>query len=146
MRNLKVILLLLSAIISSNAIAAMSEKDFINGLTEANNQGVSLADFTLAQFNATPEDAADILVLAIQASDGNEEMLKQILASAAKSGMNLDDIVAIAIANGVDPSIVSQAVEETQTTSGGAFGSAPAPGGIGFGGGSGGGVGTISTN
>ncbi|WP_153914813.1 hypothetical protein [Shewanella sp. TC10] len=146
MRNIKVSFLLLSAMVSSNGIAAMSETDFIDGLTQANNQGISLADFALNQFNASPEDAADILALAIQATDGNEEMQIQVLAAAAASGMDADEILAIALANGVDPSIVAQAVEETQTAGGGAFGSAPAPGGIGFGGGSGGGDGTISGN
>ncbi|MCC4833080.1 hypothetical protein Q4601_17015 [Shewanella sp. 1_MG-2023] len=146
MRNLKLSLLLLSAMVSSNGIAAVTETEFVAGVTQANEQGVSLAEYALAQFNATPEDAGEILALAIQATDGNEEMIIQVLASAAASGMDPDEILAIALANGVDPSIVAKAVEETLTAGGGSFGSAPAPGAIGSGGGSGGGAETVSTN
>ncbi len=45
--------------------------------------------------------------------------------------MASDDILAVALANGITPSIVAEVVEETQTSGGGGgrFAAAPVPGG-----------------
>ncbi|WP_351016568.1 hypothetical protein [Shewanella sp. AC91-MNA-CIBAN-0169] len=51
--------------------------------------------------------------------------------AAAVAGMASDDILAVALANGITPSIVAEVVEETQTSGGGGgrFAAAPVPGG-----------------
>ncbi|MCL1143259.1 hypothetical protein [Shewanella gaetbuli] len=146
MRKLTAVALAITALTSSAVFAEISQDDFNNGLVTASANGSSVADFMLAQMTANPADSADILGFALLAANQDEAVITQVLQSAASSGMDPDDILAIAIANGVDPATVTSVLAETQTAAGGTFGAAPTPGGAGFGGGSGGGGGTISGN
>jgi hypothetical protein len=101
---------------------------------------------TASTQNAPVSEVAAQLANALVAAKGDEALIIEALQAAVAAGMSTDEILAIAIANGVDPAIVAVILEDTQTAGGGTFGSAPAPGGPGFGGGSGGGAGTISSN
>ncbi|MFT6976687.1 MAG: ABC-type Fe3+-hydroxamate transport system substrate-binding protein [Shewanella psychromarinicola] len=120
----------------------------VSALLTAGMSASAMAEETLtaSNQNAPISMQAQQLATAIQAANGDVELIKQALKAAVAAGMNPDEILAIALANGVDPAIVSEAVEDTQTAGGGGFGAAPAPAGPGFGGGSGGGAGTISSN
>jgi hypothetical protein len=131
MHKNKLTMLLVSALLTAGMSASAIAED---SLTASNqNEPISMQTQQLAT--------------AIQAANGDVALIKQALKAAVAAGMNPDQILAIALANGVDPAIVSEAVEETQTAGGGGgFGARPAPGGPGFGGGSGGGAGTISSN
>ncbi|MEZ9538523.1 hypothetical protein AB4160_10005 [Shewanella sp. 10N.286.51.B8] len=142
--------LILIAAISSTAWSAgayaVSQTDFTNGVQTAANSGTSLADYTLTQMKSSPSEQTNILAFALQATFGKTATILEVLSAAQTAGMNADDALAIAIANGIDPSIVAEVFEETLTASGGTFGAAPAPGAQGFGGGSGGGGVTASSN
>ncbi|WP_351000156.1 hypothetical protein [Shewanella sp. TB7-MNA-CIBAN-0143] len=130
MRKNKLTLLFVSALFTTSMSASVIAEDTLTSSTQ----------------NAPISEQAQQLSIEIQAANGNEELIKQALKAAAVAGMPPDDILAVALANGIDPSIVAEVVEETQTSGGGGFGAAPAPGATGFGGGSGGGAGTISEN
>ncbi|WP_350431234.1 hypothetical protein ABIS04_12240 [Shewanella sp. H8] len=130
MRKNKLTLLLVSALFTAGMSAGVMAEDTLTASTQ----------------NAPISEQAQQLSIEIQAANGNTELIKQALKAAAVAGMAPDDILAVALANGIDPSIVAEVVEETQTSGGGGFGAAPAPGATGFGGGSGGGAGTISEN
>ncbi|QDE31764.1 hypothetical protein [Shewanella polaris] len=130
MRKNKLTLLLVSALFTAGMSAGVMAEDTLTASTQ----------------NAPISEQAQQLSIEIQAANGNTELIKQALKAAAVAGMAPDDILAVALANGIDPSIVAEVVEETQTSGGGGFGAAPAPGVTGFGGGSGGGAGTISEN
>jgi hypothetical protein len=120
----------------------------VSALLTAGMSTVAMAEDTLTATpqNASVSEAAIQLANALIAANGDEAAIIEALKAAVAAGMSFDDILAIAIANGVDPAIVAANLEDAQTAGGGAFGSAPAPGGPGFGGGSGGGAGTISSN
>ena len=130
MRKKKLTLLLVSALFTAGMSAGVMAEDTLTASTQ----------------NALISEQSQQLSIEIQAANGNTELIKQALMAAAVTGMAPDDILAIAIVNGIDPAIVEANLEELQTAAGGAFGAAPAPGGPGFGGGSGGGAGTISSN
>jgi hypothetical protein len=117
----------------------------ISSLLTAGIPVVAMAEDTLTATTQVSEAAAQ-LANALIAANNDEALIIVALKAAVAAGMSADDILAIAIANGVDPAIVAANIEDTQTAGGGAFGAAPAPGGPGFGGGSGGGAGTISSN
>jgi hypothetical protein len=109
--------------------------------------GVMAEETLTASTQTVPvSEAATQLANAFIAANGDEALIIEAIQAAMTAGMTPDDILAIAIANGIDPAIVAANLEELQTAAGGAFGAAPAPGGPGFGGGSGGGAGTISSN
>lgn len=146
MRKSTLAALVLAALSSPAVYAEISQDDFTNGLTTAAANGTSVADYALAQMTANPSDSADVLGFALLAANSDLAVIIEVLQAGVSSGMEPDEVLAIAIANGIDPAIVAQALEETQTAAGGTFGAAPAPGGPGFGGGSGGGGGTISSN
>jgi hypothetical protein len=101
---------------------------------------------TASTQNAPVSEAATLLANSLVAANGDEVLIIEALKAAVAAGLSSDDILAISIANGIDPAIVAANLEGAQTAGGGAFGAAPAPGGPGFGGGSGGGAGTISSN
>ena len=143
----KLLALAISSLCISGAYAEVSQEEFTSGLTTASASGSSTAQYALSQMLSNPSDSADILGFALIAADSDMATVKSVLVSALESGMDPDEILAIALANGIDPSIVSEVIEETQTAAGAfALGAAPAPGGPGFGGGSGGGGGTVSGN
>ncbi|WP_418358567.1 MULTISPECIES: hypothetical protein [Shewanella] len=117
-------------------------------MTAGMSAGVTAAEETLtASTQSVPvSEAATQLANAFVAANGDEALIIEAIQAAVAAGMTPDDILAVAVANGIDPAIVAANIEELQTAAGGAFGAAPAPGGPGFGGGSGGGAGTISSN
>lgn len=130
MRKNKLTLLLVSSLLTAGMSAGVMAEDTLTATTQ----------------NAPVSEAAAQLANALIAANGDEALIIVALKAAVAAGMSSDDILAIAIANGVDPAIVAANLEDAQTAGGGAFGAAPAPGGPGFGGGSGGGAGTISSN
>ena len=117
-------------------------------MTTGMSAGVIAAEDTLTAStqNAPVSDVSSQLANAFVAANGDEALIIEAIQAAYAAGLSPDEILAIAIANGIDPAIVAANLEELQTAAGGAFGAAPAPGGPGFGGGSGGGAGTISSN
>ncbi|MGI2170519.1 hypothetical protein ACROAE_10025 [Shewanella sp. MF05960] len=117
-------------------------------MTTGMSAGVIAAEETLTAStqNAPVSDVSAQLANAFIAANGDEALIIEAIQAASAGGLSPDEILAIAIANGIDPAIVAANLEELQTAAGGAFGAAPAPGGPGFGGGSGGGAGTISSN
>ncbi|AZG73854.1 hypothetical protein [Shewanella livingstonensis] len=117
-------------------------------MTAGMSAGVMAAEDTLTASTQTVpvSEAATQLANSLVAANGDEALIIEALKAAVAAGLSSDEILAIAIANGVDPAIVAANLEDAQTAGGGAFGAAPAPGGPGFGGGSGGGAGTISSN
>jgi hypothetical protein len=150
MNKNKLPILLMSALLTTGISAGAIAKDTLSASAIAEETlmaGEKAEDTLTASTQNAPISAqAQQLATAIQAANGDVALIKQALKAAATTGMNPDEILAIALANGVDPAIVSEAVEDTQTAGGGGFGAAPAPAGPGFGGGSGGGAGTISSN
>jgi methanogenic corrinoid protein MtbC1 len=116
-------------------------------MTAGMSAGAMAAETLTASTQTVPvSEAATQLANAFIAANGDEALIIEAIQAAMTAGMTPDDILAIAIANGIDPAIVAANLEDAQTAGGGAFGAAPAPGGPGFGGGSGGGAGTISSN
>jgi methanogenic corrinoid protein MtbC1 len=130
MRKNKLTLLLVSALLTTGMSAGAMAEETLTASTQ----------------NAPVSEAATQLANAFIAANGDEALIIEAIQAAVAAGMTPDDILAVAIANGIDPAIVAANLEELQTAAGGAFGAAPAPGGPGFGGGSGGGGGTISGN
>ncbi|WP_137226644.1 hypothetical protein [Shewanella sp. MEBiC00475] len=131
MRKNKLTLLLVSALMTAGmSTGAMAAEESLTASTQ----------------NVPVSEAATQLANAFIAANGDEALIIEAIQAAVTAGMTPDDILAIAIANGIDPAIVEANLEELQTAAGGAFGAAPSPGGPGFGGGSGGGAGTISSN
>jgi hypothetical protein len=130
MRKNKLTLLLVSALMTAGMSAGVMAEETLTASTQT----------------VPVSEAATQLANAFIAANGDEALIIEAIQAAMTAGMTPDDILAIAIANGIDPAIVAANLEELQTAAGGAFGAAPAPGGPGFGGGSGGGAGTISSN
>ncbi|MBB1440094.1 hypothetical protein H5202_15715 [Shewanella sp. SG41-4] len=129
MRKNKLTLLLVSVLLTAGMSAGAIAEETLTASTQ----------------NAPVSEAATQLANTFIAANGDEALIIEAIQAAVAAGMTPDDILAVAIANGIDPAIVAAHLEELQTAAGGAFGAAPAPGGPGFGGGSGGG-GTISGN
>lgn len=117
-------------------------------MTTGMSAGVIAAEETQLASNQTApvSEVSEQLAASLIAANGDEALIIEAIQTAYAAGMTPDDILAVALAVGVDPAIVTANLEELQTAAGGAFGAAPAPGGTGFGGGSGGGAGTISSN
>ncbi|MGI2110941.1 hypothetical protein ACRN9C_16340 [Shewanella frigidimarina] len=116
-------------------------------MTAGMSAGVMAAETLTASTQTVPvSEAATQLANSFIAANGDEALIIEAIQAAVAAGMTPDEILAVAVANGIDPAIVAANLEELQTAGGGAFGAAPAPGGPGFGGGSGGGAGTISSN
>ena len=114
MRKNKLTLLFGSALFTTSMSASVIAEDTLTSSTQ----------------NAPISEQAQQLSIEIQAANGNEELTKQALKAAAVAGMASDDILAVALANGIAPSIVAEVVEETQTSGGGGrFAAAPVPGG-----------------
>lgn len=138
--------LVLTALSSTAVYAEISQDDFTTGLTTASANGSTVADYALAQMTSNPADSADILGFALLSANSDLAVIISVLQAGAASGMEPDEVLAIALANGIDPAVVAQALLDTETAGGAGFGASAAPGGPGFGGGSGGGGGTISRN
>ncbi|WP_351011747.1 hypothetical protein [Shewanella sp. S1-58-MNA-CIBAN-0166] len=116
-------------------------------MTAGMSAGAMAAETLTASTQTVPvSEAATQLSNAFIAANGDEALIIEAIQAAVAAGMTSDEILAVAVANGIDPAIVAANLEDAQTAGGGAFGAAPAPGGPGFGGGSGGGAGTISSN
>jgi ABC-type Fe3+-hydroxamate transport system substrate-binding protein len=116
-------------------------------LTAGMSAGAIAAETLTASTQTVPvSEAATQLANAFITANGDEALIIEAIQAAVAAGMNPDEILALAVANGIDPAIVAANLEDAQTAGGGAFGAAPSPGGTGFGGGSGGGAGTISSN
>jgi D-aminopeptidase len=116
-------------------------------MTAGMSAGAMAAETLTASTQTVPvSEAATQLANAFIAANGDEALIIEAIQAAVAAGMTSDEILAVAVANGIDPAIVAANLEDAQTAGGGAFGAAPAPGGPGFGGGSGGGAGTISSN
>ncbi|MGI2178570.1 hypothetical protein [Shewanella frigidimarina] len=116
-------------------------------MTAGMSAGVMAAETLTASTQTVPvSEAATQLANSFIAANGDEALIIEAIQAAVAAGMTPDEILAVAVANGIDPAIVAPNLEDAQTAGGGAFGAAPAPGGPGFGGGSGGGAGTISSN
>ena len=130
MRKNKLTLLLVSALMTAGMSAGVMAEETLTASTQT----------------VPVSEAATQLANAFIAANGDEALIIEAIQAAVAAGMTPDEILAVAVANGIDPAIVAANLEELQTAAGGAFGAAPAPGGPGFGGGSGGGAGTISSN
>jgi D-aminopeptidase len=116
-------------------------------LTAGMSAGAIAAETLTASTQTVPvSEAATQLANAFIAANGDEALIIEAIQAAVAAAMTPDEILAVAVANGIDPAIVAANLEDAQTAGGGAFGAAPSPGGTGFGGGSGGGGGTISSN
>jgi hypothetical protein len=116
-------------------------------LTAGMSAGVMAVETLTASTQTVPvSETATQLANAFIAANGDEALIIEAIQAAFAAGMTPDEILALAVANGIDPAIVAANLEDAQTAGGSAFGAAPSPGGGGFGGGSGGGAGTISSN
>lgn len=134
--------------------AAIGVADIERAYAERADQSLSMAQY-IDQYVLNGElptdvnEAEDVIRYALEQAAGDEELILSILRKSAAAGVPADNLLAASLLAGVDPSLVTSALD-TATAAGplapAGAAAAPAPGTVGFGGGTGGGSGTISTN
>ena len=118
-------------------------------ITEFPSTAESLVAAAIAQVGADSPEVDDIIATAITSLGVDSPLIDNILILAAEAGVDVDNLIALAIANGVDPTLATEALA-LQTAAGSDIEDTTSGGGTtantGSGTGSGGGGGGISAN